>query len=139
MQTLSEQQKHRWLEEYACVQALYQVLNEGRDSLRVKRAEYHGDETLAAPLDFLLDVEIKAKCTLSEVYYFMFLRNPELIPEHLKKELGRVYVEYGLGPEGAYRTLFFRARNDQIRSYMKGVYNGINGTFSADGNDDIIA
>ena len=130
MITIDEKQKRDWLEEYQCVMALYQVFNEGRESLRTKRAENRCDEVRAIPLDFLIDVELKAKRALPGPIYYMFLRlaaisNLEVLPEFAKLLLGRTFVEYGLGVDGSYRTLYFKAKNEQIRSYMKGMTNGV--------------
>jgi hypothetical protein len=124
MQTINELQKRDRLDIYQVVATLYQVLNEGRDSLRTKQAVYRCDEVQAIPLDFLLDVELKSSRALPAPLYEMFLRlialgSPELLPDAAKLLLGRTYQEYGLGVEGAYRTLYYKVKNEQIRNYLK--------------------
>lgn len=141
MLTIDEQQRQGWLEEFNLVTALYLVLNEGRESLRTKRAEYRNDEVQAIPLDFLLDVELKARRALSETMYQMFLRlastdSLEVLPEDAKLMLGMTWQEWGMGVEGSYKTLYFRTKNEQIRSFLKNMKGMTNGRFSANGDDD---
>ena len=125
MLTLDEKKKQGLLDEFATVTALYQTLNEGREHLRTKRAEYRNDEVQALPIDFLLDVEIKAKRALPSPLYAMFMRlasscNIEVPPEAAKLLLGLTWKEYGLGVDGSYRRLYYTVKNDQIRSFLKG-------------------
>lgn len=129
MLTFSESQKRGWLEEYNDVVALYQVFNESRDTHRTKRAEFRCDEVSALPIDFMMDVELKAKRVLPTPMFEMFLRlvalsNLELLPMTAKLLLGKVWKEYGLGVEGSYRTLYFKTKNEQVRNFLKGTHNG---------------
>jgi hypothetical protein len=140
MLTIDEQQRQDWLEEYNLVVALYLVLNEGRESLRTKRAEYRNDEVQALPIDFLIDVELKAKRALPEVMYHMFLRlastdSLEVLPEAAKLTLGMTWKEWGMGVEGSYKSLYFRTKNEQIRSFLKNLKGMTNGRFSANGDN----
>lgn len=112
------------MESYSTVSALYQVFSEGRNSLRTKRAEYRCDEVQSLPIDFLMDCDLKARRALPEPLYQMFLRlaaigNLNVLPEAAKLLLGKIWLEYGLGVDGAYRTLYYRTKNEQIRSMMK--------------------
>jgi hypothetical protein len=130
MIAFEEKQKQGWLEAFISVATLYQVLNDRRGSLRAEKAKYHCDEVQALPLDFVLDVEIKAKRTIGHTYYAMFtrlvlLQQLELLPESVRLALGQVWLEYGLVPDGAYRKLYFNVKNAQVRSYMKGTTSGI--------------
>jgi hypothetical protein len=125
MLTINEKQKRDWLDEYSCVVTLYQVFNEGRESLRTKRATYRCDEVEGIPLDFIIDVELKSSRALPAPLYEMFLRlsavgQPELLPDAAKLLLGKVWEEYSLGVEGSYRTLYFRTKNEQVRNFLKG-------------------
>ena len=129
MISIDAKKKRGWLEEFATVSALYQVFSEGRNSLRTKRAEYRCDEVAALPIDFLMDVDLKARRVLPEPLYQMFLRlaamgNLDVLPEAAKLLLGKVWFEYGLGVEGSYKTLYFRTKNEQIRSMLKEIFNG---------------
>lgn len=130
MLTINETQKQRWFEEFSVVSALYQVFNEGRESLRTKQAIYRCDEVEGLPLDFLFDVELKAKRVLPGPLYYMFLRlassgNLAVLPDAAKILLGKVWEEFGLGVEGSYRTLYFKTKNDQVRNFLKGLNGNI--------------
>jgi len=132
MITFSEKQKRDWLEEYQTVVALYQVFVENRETLRTKQAEYRCDEVQALPIDFMIDVELKARRVLPLPLYTMFLRHPELLPETARVLLGQVWKEYGLGVEGSYRVLYFKAKNAQVRSFLEESYNGMFGANDTD-------
>jgi len=130
------------LETFNTVAALYYVLKSNSRSLRVKQAIYRQDEVQAQPLDFLIDVELKSKRALGEPYYQMFLRavyneNIEILPEYIRKSLGRLFQEYRLDPDGPYAKLFFDVKNAQVRSYMNEVKSGrtepTNGTAESTG------
>ena len=74
------------------------------------------DTVAAFSLDFLIDVETKAKRLLGEAIYLMFLRavfneNTELLPEHTRENLGKYWLSYGLGPEGTYQLYAARRTN----------------------------
>ena len=113
------------MEAFNSVVALYSVLKPNIMSLRVKQAIYRADEVAAEPVDFLIDVELKTKRLVGQRFYDIFLRavlneNTEILSETLREALGRTFVEYGLGPDGAYARLYYKIKNDQIRSYMRG-------------------
>ena len=131
-------QKRDFIEEFNSVVALYSMLKANSMSLRVKQAVYRADEVASEPLDFIIDVEVKVKRAVGQMFYDMFLRavyneNLEILSETLRVALGRTFYEYGLGPDGAYRRLYYKTKNDQVRSYMKGQVGQINGNFRADG------
>lgn len=137
MTIFEQDQKERNLESFNATVALYTILKANSMSLRVKQAVYRADEVAAEPVDFLIDVETKVKRAVGQRFYDMFLRtvyneNLELLSETLREALGRTFLEYGLGPDGAYARLYYKIKNDQIRSYMKGPANGI---FRADGTE----
>ena len=74
-------------------------------------------------IDYLLDVELKAGRVLSYPDYFQWLRladteNYTLVPEENKVAMGRTWKEYGLTEEGAYRMLYFREKNNQMRNFQ---------------------
>ena len=137
MTTINEvTQKQSWMESFNNVVALYSLLKTNSMSLRTKQAVYRQDEVAAEPLDFLIDVEVKVKRAVGQRFYDIFLRavyneNIEILSETLREALGRTFVEYGLGPDGAYARLYYRIKNDQIRSYMREQ----NGNFRADGTE----
>jgi hypothetical protein len=124
MTTREVELKHSWMETFDNVVALYSLLKTNSMSLRTKQAVYRQDEVAAEPLDFLIDVEVKVKRAVGQRFYDIFLRavyneNLEILSETLREALGRTFLEYGLGPDGAYARLYYRIKNDQIRSYMR--------------------
>jgi hypothetical protein len=126
MTTREAELKRGWMEAFNCVAALYSVLKANSSTLRTKQVVYRSDEVPAEPLDFVLDVEIKTKRLLGEAIYQVFLRavyneQLDILPEYTREALGRHWVSYGLGPEGAYRRLYYQVKNEQIRSFLKGV------------------
>ena len=128
--TFDEKQKAEALESFSSVMALYQTLRGNPSALRVRRVATKGGEVVAEAIDFLIDVEVKAGRTLSYPDYFQWLRladteNYTLVPEENQVMLGMTWKEYGLTEEGAYRMLYFREKNNQMRGYfMKGKLNG---------------
>jgi hypothetical protein len=129
MTTFDEQQKKRNLENFNTAVALYSILKSNSASLKVKQVVYRADEVTAEPIDYILDIEIKAKRAVGQRFYDMFLRavyneNLDLLSETLRETLGSTFLEYGLGPEGTYRRLFYSTKNDQMRSYLKGANSG---------------
>ena len=121
MQTSEMKQKERDMEAFNNVVALYTDLK--NTSLRVKQATIKADELEAQPIDFVIDVELKAKRLLGEPIYNLFLRavfneNLDLLPESTREALGENWISYGLGPDGTYRKLYFRIKNEQIRSFL---------------------
>jgi hypothetical protein len=129
MATFDEQQKERNMEAFNSVVALYSILKSNSSSLQVKQAVYRADEVTAEPVDYILDVEIKVKRAVGQRFYDMFLRavyneNLDLLSETLRETLGSTFLEYGLGPDGTYRRLFYSIKNAQMRSYLKGANSG---------------
>jgi len=128
--TFDEKQKAEALESFSSVMALYQTLRGNPSALRVRRVATKGGEVVAEAIDFLIDIELKAGRVLSYPDYFQWLRladteNYTLVPEENKVAMGRTWKEYGLTEEGAYRMLYFREKNNQMRGYlMKGKLNG---------------
>ena len=117
------------MEAFNSVVALYSILKSNSSSLRVKQAVYRADEVAAEPVDYILDVEIKVKRAVGQRFYDMFLRavyneNLDLLSETLRETLGSTFLEYGLGPDGTYRRLFYSIKNAQMRSYLKGANSG---------------
>jgi len=107
--------------------ALYSTLQDGRDALRVKQATIRQNgEVEALAIDFLIDVELKGSRSLPYPASLTFTRviqagNHDVLPSEMKTFLGRIFTEYGLGPEGTYRQLFFKTKNDQVRQAMKSI------------------
>ena len=128
--TTQGKMSERYEEVFENVMALYAVLEDQRHNFRVRRAEVNlSGEVPAEPLDFLLDVEIKASRVLEPGMYIAFLRMAKegtfalLWPAH-KRDLGKAFLENNLGVGGDYSSLYFRVKNDRLREYLKERDNG---------------
>ncbi len=104
---------------YLNTMALYTALKD-QPSRGVRRAQLnaHG-EVDCEVIDFLSDVEIKAKRTLESYFYMRLMRLVSLdryqeFPLDLQNELGQVFLRNDLGCGGHYRVLYFRAKNNQL-------------------------
>ena len=101
------------------VSALYSVLK-GTPQQGVRRAELKQGEVIAESIDFMADVEIKAKRVLSSLYYKAYLAlamdgNYELMPIDLQCALGEIFMRSNLNYDGDYRVLYYRAKNNQLQ------------------------
>lgn len=126
---ISITQKQRWLETFDAAMALYATFKDNPNVLKVKRAEMRGGEIEAIPLDFIIDIETKAKRGLHDGYlYEMFLKMANSdqcykMTEPMKVILGRIWLDYGLGVEGTYARLYYKTKNEQIRRVLQGEHN----------------
>lgn len=104
--------------------ALYTALVENRRNLRVKQAEINmSGEVPAEPMDFLFDVEMKARRALSPYHYTLFRiytehNAPHLIPADAQLDLGTAWYEADLDIDGPYRALYFRVKNRMERERL---------------------
>jgi len=104
---------------YRNVVSLYGILQGRRHHLRIRRAALNlRGEVKAEPIDFIADVELKAKRILEPVEFEMFQRlvlqgEPELLPPGLQRDLGEIWNRYGLNFDGPYSSLFFQVKNEQ--------------------------
>ena len=101
------------------VSALYSVLK-GTPQQGVRRAELKQGECIAEAIDFLADVEIKAKRALSSLYYKLFLvlaaeGNYEIFPVDAQCTLGQAFLRSNMNFDGDYRVLYYRAKNNQLQ------------------------
>lgn len=106
--------------------ALYVALINSPHQHKVRRAEMKQGEVAALPVDFLADIEIKAKRSLPASYYHGFLQSayddtPEAVPTLTKYILGETFMQHDLNYDGHYRTLYFRVKNDARRSKPKEI------------------
>jgi hypothetical protein len=111
-----------WEAAYLDVMALY-AAHKNKDSARVRRAELNlQNQVNAEPIDFICDVEIKARRVLSTPAYKLFMFICENSPDKAKylpitdqQILGREFITRKLHLDGDYKTLFFRLKNQQAR------------------------
>jgi|SRR5579885_1288398 hypothetical protein len=102
----------RYLHVYNNVTALYISIRESQQyrGLPIKRAALRGNgEVPAEAVDFLCDVELKAKRVLSRPLFELYTQGTEL-PLSYKNKLGEVFAKYRLSISGDYKTLYFQTR-----------------------------
>jgi hypothetical protein len=122
MKGSSFQEKNELLEfedTYSNVMALYTVLkSEGRPPA-IRRAELKQGEVTAEAIDFICDVEAKAKRLLSPTQYRLFMKfaaeeKYNSVPSTLRQSLGLLFLRSNLNYDGDYRVLYYRAKNNQL-------------------------
>jgi hypothetical protein len=108
---------------FESVRALYLVIKETQDErgLPLRRAAVRSNgEVAAEPIDFLCDVELKAKRALFPIEFNMFKEGLEL-PIGAKTELGEVFHRCRLGVGGDYKSLYYHVKQVMDGQTMKGV------------------
>ncbi len=100
------------------VMALFTALK-GQPSRGVRRAELKQGEVTPEAIDFIADVEIKAKRTLKSYDYTRLMHLASLdryqeAPIDLQNELGQVFLKNDLNYDGDYRVHYYRAKNNQL-------------------------
>lgn len=109
-------QSQRNEETYTSVMALYAALKD-IGQFRVKRAQVRQGEVPAEAIDFICDVEIKAKrSTVNPVAWHRILTYPETYLELSKEDkraLGKVFKCGQLDVSGPYKKLYFKAKNQR--------------------------
>jgi hypothetical protein len=101
------------------VSALYSVLK-GTPQQGVRRAELKQGVVVAEAIDFMADVEIKARRILSPPYCFVYLRamltgDYGLLPVDLQCALGQEFLRSSMNYDGDYRVLYYRAKNNLLQ------------------------
>lgn len=102
--------------------ALFSLLR-GSNTIRVRRADMKSGELIPEPIDFVCDIEIKAKRALTGnpgaiAEWQKVLDDPdsyELLPEDLRMVLGFTFSTNLLGVDGDYRKLYWRVKQEQDR------------------------
>lgn len=119
----SFQEKNELLEfedVYDNVMTLYTTLKESPRPKSIRRAELKQGEVSAEVIDFLADVDIKAKRILAPAQYIVFTRLAEegkhnCLPQVLRQSLGLAFLRSNLNYNGDYRVLYFRAKNNRLQ------------------------
>ena len=120
---------------YMEVMALYAAIKDTPGSIKVRRAEMRQGEVQAEPIDFIIDVELKAKRALLEdpdpeyalVEWERVLADPlqyPFVPVVIREELGTAFEQNRLGVDGDYRMLYFKVKNHH-QEISQEVANGI--------------
>ena len=102
------------------VMALYCVLKAAPQPGPRRAVLNQSSEVTAESIDFISDVEIKAKRTLTPVYYKVFLQLSaenayELFPVDMQCALGQAFLKSRMNFDGDYRVLYYRAKNNQLQ------------------------
>ena len=111
---------------FESVQALYLVIKEAQmeHGLPLRRATLRSNgEVAAESIDFLCDVELKAKRILPPIYFEMFAAGLE-IPEWWKSEVGKIFKETRLGVGGDYKALYFHVKQVMRGQTLSGIEYG---------------
>ena len=102
------------------VSALYYILKSGGTPRVLRRAEMKQGQVASEPVDFLADYEVKSKRILNPTQYRLLLKyagegNYEGVPKTLKQLLGRTFLQNDLNFDGAYRSLYWQAKNNRLQ------------------------
>ena len=105
---------------FSNVMALYSVLKNGSRPQSIRRAELKQGEVIAEPIDFISDVEIKTKRLLNSTQYRLLMKfvaddKYDSVPKTIKQQLGLLFLRSDMNYDGAYRILYFRAKNNQLQ------------------------
>ena len=108
------------------VMTLYAVLK-AQPSLSIHRAELRQGEVTAEGIDFLADVEIKAKRILTPPEFRRLMEAVDQdtlgsVPTHVQQQLGLIFLRSKLNYDGDYRVLYFRAKNDRLQDRDEPVH-----------------
>lgn len=99
--------------------ALYSVLTNESRPQSIRRAELRQGVVTAEPIDFIADVEMKAKRLLSPTQYRLLMRfvaeeKYQSVPKKIQQQLGVLFLRSNMNYDGDYRVLYFRAKNNQL-------------------------
>jgi hypothetical protein len=115
MTSYAMQDARRYEQTFDRVMALYTALH-SINTLRVHRAQLNlKGEVTAEPIDFVCDVDIKAKRAGSDMYALM---HADDVDKNLKVRLGRAFLFGGLDVDGDYKTVYFRVKNASAHNSM---------------------
>lgn len=115
--------KSKYEHVFESVQALYSVVKEAQQDygLPMRRATLRSNgEVAAESIDFLCDVELKARRILSPIMFNMFVQGLE-IPTWWKEVLGKHFKENRLGVGGDYKALYFHVKRVMRGQTLSGI------------------
>jgi len=107
------------------VSALYCLLKQGEPHA-LRRAELKQGVVPAEATDFIADYEMRCRRVLNPVQYKLTLRYAaedryQHVPKSLQQLLGKLFLETDMDASGAYRILFFKAKNARLQDYEQGL------------------
>lgn len=106
---------------FSNVFALYYALKSESRPQSVRRAALNAaGEVKAEAIDFLADVEIKSKRVLNVDQYRRLMSLVALdryndVPVLYKQSLGLMFLRNDLNYDGAYRVLYYQAKNNRLQ------------------------
>ena len=101
--------------------ALYAALQNEARPRAIRRAVLNqAGEVTAEAIDFCADYELKAKRILNPTQYRLVLRfaredKYDSVPKTIQQELGSLFLKSDMNYDGAYRILFFKAKNSRLQ------------------------
>lgn len=114
--TEAKSQAQKFEEVYVNVMALYCALKD-IGQFKIRRAKMVSGEVPAEAIDFIADVEIKAKrANINAISWHRILQYPETYLELNKEDkraLGKVFKCGQLDVSGPYKKLYFKAKNQR--------------------------
>lgn len=124
----SDQELLSGKESYLAAMAAYAIIRT-TNLAQVRRAEMRQGEIKAEPIDFVCDIEVRAKKTLTDrnelILWWDVLEEPDRypdLPEYLQETLGMAFQQYDLSIAGPYRQLYFRLKNQSDRRRLNGTH-----------------
>lgn len=105
---------------FSNVMALYYALKGESQPRGIRRAILNqSGEVDAEPIDFIADVEKKAKRILNPVQYRLLMKfvaeeKYTQVPRTIRQQLGVLFLRSNMDFDGDYRVLYFRARNNRL-------------------------
>ena len=108
-----------FMDTFLNVMTLYGVLKV-QPTQSVHRAELRQGEVTAEAVDFLADVEIKAKRVLTPTQYRLLMKfveeeKLESVPKIVQQQLGLLFLRSNLNYDGDYRVLYYKAKNNRLQ------------------------
>lgn len=107
--------------------ALYYALRSENRPQSVRRAELKQGEVTAEGIDFIADVEIKSKRVLAPEQYRRLMSLVEKdryndVPATYRQSLGSLFLRSDMNYDGAYRVLYYRAKNNRLQDRDEPVH-----------------
>jgi hypothetical protein len=107
------------------VSALYCLLKQGEPHA-LRRAELKQGVVPAEATDFIADYEMRCRRVLNSTQYRLVLKyvseeRYQSVPKSLQQLLGKLFLETDMDASGAYRILFFKAKNARLQDYEQGL------------------
>jgi hypothetical protein len=112
---------------FSNVFALYYALKSESRPQSIRRAELKQGEVTAEAIDFIADVELKSKRVVAPQQYRRLMSLVALdryndVPAMYRQALGSMFLRNDLNYDGAYRVLYYRAKNNRLQDRDEPVH-----------------